>query len=89
MIGSKEKANLLEEVEKQIMGDAKRRKEKMGDRYGQEENIFSWLPVTKTQANQFVEWSSRGAWLGIGAMVLLWVTVRFLGPALGWWELRG
>ena len=71
------------------MGDAKRRKEKMGDRYGQEENIFSWLPLTKTQANQFVEWSSRGAWIGIGAMVLLWVTVRFLGPALGWWELRG
>ena len=89
MIGSKEKDSFTEEVEKQIMGDAKRRKEKMGDRYGQEENIFPWLPITKTQANQFVEWSSRGAWIGIGAMVVLWVTVRFIGPALGLWVLKG
>lgn len=71
------------------MGDAKRRKEKMGERYGQEETIVSWLPFTKTQANQFVEWSSRGAWIGIGLMVVLWVTVRFLGPAFGWWEIQG
>ena len=71
------------------MGDAKRRKEKMGDRYGQEENILPWLPIKKSQANQFVEWSSRGAWVGIGVMAVLWVTVRFLGPALGWWELQG
>ena len=71
------------------MGDAKRRKEKMGERYGQEENIVSWLPFTKTQADQFVEWSSRGAWIGIGLLAILWVTVRFLGPAFGWWEIRG
>jgi len=71
------------------MGDAKRRKEKLGDRYGQEENILPWLPIKKSQADQFVTWTSRGAWAGIGAMILLWVTVRFLGPALGWWELQG
>jgi len=25
--------------------------------------------------------------VGIGALVLFWVTVRFIGPALGWWQL--
>lgn len=71
------------------MGDAKRRKDKMGNRYGKEENMVSWLPFTRTQADQFVEWSSRGAWLGIGLLVVLWVTVRFLGPAFGWWTIQG
>ncbi|MEB3359352.1 MAG: DUF2839 domain-containing protein [Synechococcales bacterium] len=69
------------------MGDAKRRKEALGDQYGQEENILPWLPVKKSQARQFVAWSNRGAWIGIGLLILCWVTVRFIGPALGWWEL--
>jgi len=25
--------------------------------------------------------------VGIGALALFWITVRFLGPALGWWQL--
>ena len=68
------------------MGESKRRKENLGDKYGQEANIFSWLPVTKTQADQFVKWSTRGAWFGIGALVVWWLIVRLVGPALGWWD---
>ena len=68
------------------MGEAKRRKELLGDKYGQDQTIFPWLPITKNQAEQFVKWTTKGAWIGIGIMIAVWVTVRFLGPAFGWWE---
>ncbi len=70
------------------MGDSKRRKETLGEKYGQEANILPWVPVTKTQANQFVKWSTRGAWAGIVLLVIWWLTVRFVGPALGWWQVN-
>ncbi|MDJ0898329.1 MAG: DUF2839 domain-containing protein [Xenococcus sp. MO_188.B8] len=68
------------------MGEAKRRKAALGENYGREETILPWLPITKTQAQQFVTWTTRGAWVGIGLMIALWFTVRFIGPAFGWWE---
>ena len=49
--------------------------------------IAPWLPLTQRQAEQFVQVSTRGAWIGIGALVIFWVTVRFIGPAAGWWTL--
>ena len=54
--------------------------------------IVSWLPITEKQKNQFYSVTTRGAWVGIGLLVLLWVVVRFVGPAAGWWvpaDLRG
>ncbi len=70
------------------MGEAKRRKESLGEDYGKEPNISPWLPVTKTQAQQFVQWSSTGAWVGIVGLVAAWVTIRFVGPLLGWWQVN-
>ena len=49
--------------------------------------ILPWLPFSRQQADRFVQLRTRGAWVGIGALVLFWLTVRFLGPALGWWQL--
>ena len=49
--------------------------------------IVSWFPLTRNQTQQFMAMTTRGAWIGIGAMVLFWVTVRFIGPAAGWWSL--
>ena len=49
--------------------------------------IAPWLPLTQKQGEQFVQVTTKGAWIGIGALVLFWITVRFLGPALGWWQL--
>jgi hypothetical protein len=49
--------------------------------------LVSWIPLTRNQADRFVSLTTRGAWVGIGSLVLFWVTVRFLGPALGWWSL--
>jgi hypothetical protein len=49
--------------------------------------LVEWLPLTRDQAGRFVSLTTRGAWVGIAALVLFWVTVRFLGPALGWWTL--
>ena len=49
--------------------------------------LIAWLPLTRQQADSFVRVSTRGAWIGIAALVLFWVTVRFIGPAAGWWTL--
>ena len=49
--------------------------------------LAPWLPLTQRQAEQFVQITTRGAWVGIAALVLFWVIVRFIGPAAGWWAL--
>ncbi|QEY32164.1 DUF2839 family protein [Synechococcus sp. RSCCF101] len=49
--------------------------------------IAPWLPLTQDQAQRFVQLTTRGAWIGIAALVLGWITVRFIGPAAGWWTL--
>jgi hypothetical protein len=69
------------------MGEAKRRKSTLGDNYGQETRILPWVPITKTQAEQFMQLTTRGTWFCIGAMVVIWLTIRFIGPAFGWWQL--
>jgi len=68
------------------MGDSKRRKAALGEKYGQEAQVLRWLPITKGQAQQFMEWSNRITWIGIGLLVASWLTVRFIGPAFGWWQ---
>ncbi len=69
------------------MGESKRRKEELGENYGKPEPIVSWLPfLTKQKASQFVQITSTGAWLGIGAMIVIWVTIRLIGPTFGWWK---
>jgi hypothetical protein len=70
------------------MGEAKRRKEQLGEKYGQEETILPWIPITKTQADQFYKWTTKGAWIGIGFLVVYWLTVRIIGPAFGWWQVQ-
>lgn len=49
--------------------------------------LVEWLPLTRDQADRFVKLTTRGAWVGIGSLVLFWVVVRFIGPAAGWWQL--
>jgi hypothetical protein len=69
------------------MGEAKRRKAALGEKYGQDTTrILPWVPITKTQAEKLVELSTRLAWVGIGGLVVAWVTIRFIGPAFGWWQ---
>ena len=69
------------------MGESKRRKASLGEQYGRDsERIVGWLPLTKSQAQQFVKLTSKGAWIGIGVMIAVWFTVRFIGPAFGFWE---
>ena len=69
------------------MGESKRRKAAMGNRYGRDsERVVPWLPITKTQSEKFLKLTSTGAWVGIGIMIAIWLTVRFIGPAFGFWE---
>lgn len=49
--------------------------------------LASWLPLSRQQADQFVTITTKGAWVGIAALVIFWLTVRFIGPAAGWWTL--
>jgi hypothetical protein len=78
------------------MGEAKRRqiqglppRQPKADKPGGDTSprIASWLPLSRDQADRFVTLTTKGAWIGIGALVIFWVTVRFLGPAAGWWTL--
>jgi hypothetical protein len=70
------------------MGESKRRKEILGDDYGKSEPVIPWIPFwTKQKADQFVKVSTKAAWIGIFIMAGAWVTIRFIGPALGWWQL--
>ncbi|CCH66955.1 hypothetical protein RINTHH_8000 [Richelia intracellularis HH01] len=71
------------------MGEAKRRKTALGEKYGQEFRILPWIPITKTQADKFMKLTTRVSWFGIGLMVLIWLTIRFIGPVFGWWEVVG
>jgi hypothetical protein len=71
------------------MGESKRRKETLGDNYGQSDPILPGIPITKLQAEQFVTWSTRGAWGGIVLLIGVWLTIRFIGPFFGWWHLTG
>jgi len=68
------------------MGESKRRKEALKEQYGKEEPINSWLPITKSQAKQFYDITTKGAWIGIGTLASAWVIIRFVGPAFGWWQ---
>ena len=75
------------------MGEAKRRKS-LGlsprDVASKKEindspRIINWLPVTENKKDSFIKLSIRASWIGIGLLVLLWIVVRFIGPAAGWW----
>jgi len=68
------------------MGEAKRRKSALGEKYGEQPYIYPWLPITKTQSEQFLKWTTTGAWTGITLLVVLWITIRVVGPGLGWWH---
>ncbi len=68
------------------MGEAKRRKTALGEKYGEDPKILPWVPITKNQAELFVKLTTRGAWIGIFLMVAAWLTIRFVGPAFGWWQ---
>jgi Protein of unknown function (DUF2839) len=73
------------------MGEAKRRKEQLGDKYGQEKSTFPGLPglsFDKAKSEKFVQWTTRGAWIGIFVLGGGWVVIRFIGPSFGWWEVQ-
>ncbi len=75
------------------MGEAKRRKKlglppkrnNMNNTVDQSPRIFDWLPITVNQKENFIKTSIKASWFGIGALVILWIVVRFIGPTAGWW----
>jgi hypothetical protein len=71
------------------MGESKRRKEQLGEKYGQpKQSLLSGLSIGNFKPEQFVKMSTRGAWIGIGAIVVAWVIIRFIGPGFGWWAVQ-
>ena len=65
------------------MGEAKQRKDTLGENYGKEKS--RWFQ--KEQLVLLQTWLTRGTWVGIGLLVVIWLTVRFIGPSFGWWQL--
>ena len=47
--------------------------------------VVSWLPITEKQRMQFYSVTRTGSWIGMGLLVVVWIVVRFIGPAAGWW----
>ena len=77
------------------MGEAKRRK-RLGlppkknnnkNKFDDSPRLFEWLPLTIKQRDNLIKLSIKASWFGIGGLVILWVVVRFIGPAAGWWTL--
>ena len=75
------------------MGEAKRRKN-LGlpprEVFSKKEiddspRLINWLPITENQKDYFIKLSIRASWFGIALLILLWIVVRFIGPAAGWW----
>jgi len=77
------------------MGEAKRRKtlglppKKNNKKTQVDESprLFEWLPFTFNQRDKLIKLSIKASWVGIGGLVILWIVVRFIGPAAGWWTL--
>ena len=75
------------------MGEAKRRKtlglfpkkNNIKSNSDLSPRLFEWLPITVNQRDSFIKLSIKASWFGIGGLVILWVVVRFIGPAAGWW----
>ena len=73
------------------MGEARRRADqglpprKTKNSKDDSPRIFPWLPITFQQREQFFSITKLGAWIGIGICVIVWIVVRFIGPAAGWW----
>ena len=77
------------------MGEAKRRKtlglppkkNNLTTEFDNSPRLFEWLPFTINQRNNLIKLSIKVSWFGIGGLVILWIVVRFVGPAAGWWTL--
>ena len=74
------------------MGEAKRRKtlglsptkNNTQIKFDESARIFKWLPFTINQKDSLIKFSIQASWFGIGGLVILWIEVRFIGPAAGW-----
>ena len=77
------------------MGEAKRRKtlglppkrNSAKTNVDESSRLFEWLPFTINQRDNLIKLSIKASWFGIGGLVILWIVVRFIGPAAGWWTL--
>ena len=75
------------------MGEAKRRKtlglppkkNNTESKADQSPRLFEWLPITLNQRDRLIKLSIKASWFGIAGLIILWVIVRFIGPAAGWW----
>ena len=75
------------------MGEAKRRKKlglppkKINIKSSSDKSprMVEWLPITVDQKDSFIKFSIKASWFGIGGLIILWLIVRFIGPAAGWW----
>ena len=75
------------------MGEAKRRKSlglppkknNAKSKADESPRLFESLPFTVNQRDSLIKLSIKVSWYGIAGLMILWIVVRFIGPAAGWW----
>ena len=70
------------------MGEARRRSEQGLPPKTSKENtggLFSQMSNTQNLQEKFFAITKTGSWIGIGILIIFWITVRFIGPSAGWW----
>lgn len=70
------------------MGEAKRRQTQQEKPAEKTSDALSWFPITEQQMIQFYKIANKGAWIGIIIVAISWVTIRFIGPLFGLWEVQ-
>jgi len=69
------------------MGERKRRKEQLGDKFGVVVDEPVFLNFTRAQIKQAYDFTISGTWVCIGLLALLWIVVR-VGAWQHWWGAR-
>ena len=85
---------MILKITQRNMGEAKRRKtlglppkSSTKTKYDKSPRLFEWMPFTIKQRDNLIKLSIKASWFGIGGLIILWIVVRFVGPAAGWWTL--
>tara|TARA_Y100001970_G_C14258815_1_gene877821 strand:+ start:4139 stop:4360 length:222 start_codon:yes stop_codon:yes gene_type:complete len=67
------------------MGEARRRKDLGLSPRQEKPNKTNFFSQNFNSREKIISLLVKGGWLGIAILIAIWITVRFIGPAAGWW----
>jgi len=69
------------------MGESKKRKTALGEKYGTLQEAPVFFGLTPTQLKKINEFVTTGTWVCIGLVIAIWIAVR-IGAWQGWWGVK-